>query len=48
MGRLYEGNPPLRSPLVPRIYPRIYPRQAGRLVAWGGGFAAATTGLTIA
>ena len=26
LGRLYEGNEPLRHPVVPRIYPRIYPR----------------------
>lgn len=26
MGPLYEGNRPLRNPVVPRIYPRIYPK----------------------
>lgn len=27
MGRLYEGNRPLRHPHDPRIYPWIYPTQ---------------------
>ncbi len=31
MGRLYEGNWPLRNPVVPRIYPRIYPKVRSRL-----------------
>jgi hypothetical protein len=30
MGRLYEGNRPLRHPLLPRIYPWIYPTRVRR------------------
>ena len=40
MGRIYEGNRPLRHPLLPRIYPWIYPtgvrRADHRQLRWRG------------